>query len=144
MSEEMNQVEGFLDLALNEIPDLANASAGEHTVRILSAAEGLSKSTNKPMVTVTLKVTDEENTKSIRYYLSYPTSGDDKTTAESRGRRINSFAKAFGVGFNSISEFSQAVKDNALDGLEAMAILVNESDPEFGESTKVKYFLTER
>ncbi len=127
----------LLDLALNDVPELKTVEAGTEVEVQLASFEKTESKAGKPMLSCRLQITSEADVQAVFNYLSLPVAEDDESTKNSKLRRIQRFADAFGIDYSSGS-----IDLEASVGKSAWVVLNEESDEEYGTRNTVKRFVT--
>lgn len=118
----------FLKMDLNQVPERAVASEGEHELRIMDVvvhekeaphlSDGVSKS-----LRVRMSVTDDPNAFDITMYYSLPNSDDDDKQTNKKKLRIKHLYNAVGAAYDS-----EGIETENLPGCGGFAVLNVEED----------------
>lgn len=133
---EMVEQLGFLDVNLDDIPDLVNATPGQHELRIIGKPRYKSDVSDKgpwAVLNIALEVLDQENVQRIYHGLFLPQEGQEKNRVDATRRRIRDFCLAFGIPFGG-----GRLDFNDFVGKTGFANLDIESDPEYGEKAVIR------
>lgn len=125
----------FLDMALNDIPELDAVNEGEYQLRIMSAEVKTSQKTGGNYLSVRFEVADEV-AKDINHVIMLPASTMSEKETIVAKNRLKYFYDAFGVDYSSGS-----VNLETLPGLTGYALLTVEETDQYGRQNRVKQFI---
>ena len=128
----------FLDLNLNDVPELEVLADGEYELRV-TGAELKSYSNAKgagQFISLSFDCPAEPNSKGIYHTLFLPNPGDDEKKRNNALRSIKYFCDAFGV------DYSQGIDIEGLVGVTGWAILKTESSEDYGDQNRIRRFVT--
>ncbi len=121
-----------LDFNLNDVPDLVNATPGEHDLAIESVeVKDRNNSPGNLVIHLRLKVVDEENTFPIYHYLCLPDGSDNDDNF------LRSL-KAFCIAFNTPLENPDPDDWNGLTGRALTFVAIDDT---YGDRASVKKFI---
>lgn len=125
----------FLDLSLEDVPELEALEEGEYQVQITSAEIGESDKTGGKYVMLRLEVPAVAESKDFTHVLMLPADGDSEKQKIKRLNRLKEAMQAFGY------DYSNGIETEELVGLEAWAYLMVEESAEYGEQNRVRRFV---
>lgn len=128
----------FLDVALDDVPELKALEEGEYEVQITSADIGESDKTGGKYLMLRLEVPTEPESKDFTHVLMLPADGDSEKQRIKRLSRLKEAMEAFGY------DYSQGIETDALEGLTSWAYLAVEESGEYGEQNRVRRFVTQQ
>lgn len=126
---------GFIDVDVEDTPELELVPEGERTLRCIEADQRESNSGNE-MIVLTLEDPQNELTEEVREYLVLPGPEDDQRTSIRKKQAIKDACQAFGV------DPAGGFETSGFIGKQADAIVAHDSDPEYGEQARVQRFVT--
>ena len=126
----------FLDLNVNDVPDLIALPEGEeYQLRILECEIKTSAKGNQG-IQCRFDVPAEPNSKDITHWIGIPSANDDEKKRNSALRRIRDFCTCFGIPTDGGIDLSN------VQGNTGWAILAIENDDTYGEQNRIKRFIT--
>lgn len=135
----MSEHDSFLDLNLDEVPDLhAVPGDREYQLKVSDAKVGTSsgaKTSGQQYVLVYFNIMDEPDTKRVTYPIMLPSPEEDEDTNNGRKRQMKAFLQALGF------DISTGFNVEELQGETCWAILDVEDDPQYGERNNIKRFV---
>ncbi len=126
----------FIDVGLDDVPELELVPEGERTLRCTGAEMDVSNAGND-MLVLRLEDAQNEMTEVLRHYLVLPAEGDDQRTEIRKKQSLRDACLAFGV------DFSGGFSADEFIGKQADVIISHDEDPEYGPSANVQRFVTE-
>lgn len=136
LQEQEGEYGSFLDLNLDEVPDLHAVPADEeYRLKIQDYKVGTSnteKTAGQQYVLFYLTIEDEPDTKRVTEVIMLPSGQEDKETNNGRKRQMKAFLKA--CRFDTSKGFNL----DELVGEELYAILGVEEDSQYGERNNIK------
>lgn len=137
--DEQNEYGSFLDLNLQDVPDLhAVPGNKEYRLKIEDAKIGTSsgdKTAGQSYALFRLSIPDEPDSKSVTEVIMLPSQEAEEETNNGRKRQMKAFLQA--IGF----DISQGFNIEELVGEELYAILDTEEDAQYGERNNVKRYV---
>lgn len=125
------------DFDLENVPDLQAVPEGEYEVRIMEAADHVSKTSGNNMIRLVLEIVGEPNSDAIYHYITLPQFDDDERKKNAKLRRIKEFLSAFGL--SQQSDYEDWI------GQVSWALIGSEEDDRTGKPrNNVKRFLEAR
>ena len=124
----------FLGQDFDNVVEPKSVKEGEYKLRVLDAQTKTSAKTGGEYISAKLGIIDEPESKDINHVMMLPTANDDAKQRNKRLFAIASFLKAFGLDPASTNNISEVV------GCEGWAILVEETDPEYGMQNRIRKF----
>lgn len=128
----------FLNLNFDDTYEYKSLAEGEYQVRVLNAEIKTSQKTGGDFIQVTLEAVGEPEAKNINHVFMLPTANDDKKKANNRLLAIKNFLTAMGIDPGKGFDVAE------LQGCSGWAILVEETDPEYGTQNRVRRFITSK
>lgn len=126
----------FLDLNVNDVPDLQALPEGEeYELRILECEIKTSSKGNQG-IQCRFDVPSEPNSKDITHWIGIPDASADEKKRNSALRRIRDFCTCFGINTAGGIDLSD------VQGRTGWAILAIENDDTYGEQNRIKRFIT--
>jgi hypothetical protein len=126
----------ILNIDVSQVKEPSPVPDGEYPVRILSVPEvKQSGNTGQNYISVRLEVVGEVGAQDVYDIIMLPAEGQTPESNEKRKLRLKRFCDAFGIGY----EGGQIDLASA-EGLDAIAILSVENDPEYGERNRVRRY----
>ncbi len=125
----------FLEMALNDVPEIDAMPEGEYQLRIMSAEVKTSQKTGGNYLGVRLEVVDEV-AKDINHVIMLPASSMNEKETILAKNRLKYFYDAFGIDYTGGS-----VNLEAVVGLTGFAMLTVEESDQYGRQNRVKQFL---
>lgn len=139
VGQELGEQPSFIDLALDEVPDLRTVAPDqEYKLRVASAKMKESKgdkTAGQSMILFYFNVADEEDTKMLTYPVMLPSEQLDQNENNDRKRQLKRVLQALEW------DVSQPFNVEELKDRECFAILGLEVTPEYGEQNKIKNFI---
>lgn len=136
---EENVDQSFLDLALDEVPELKAVPNGEYQLKVTSVKMKESKgekTAGQSLLMFYFDIMGEENTRPISYPVMLPHDTLDNDANNDRKRQLKRVLKALDW------DVSQGFEPNQLKDLTCFAHLSTETTPEYGEQNKIANFVT--
>lgn len=128
----------FLEMALNDVPELDAMPEGEYQLRILGAEVKTSQKTGGNYLGIRLEVVDE-TAKDINHVIMLPTSNQTEKETIVAKNRLKYFYDAFGIDYSGGS-----VNLESVVGLTGFALLTVEESDQYGRQNRVKQFIAAR
>jgi hypothetical protein len=126
----------FLDLNVNDVPDLTVLPEGEeYELRILECEIKTSSKGNQG-IQCRFDCPAEPNSKDITHWIGIPDASADEKKRNAALRRIRDFCICFGI--NTVG----GIDLSDVQGRTGWAILAIENDDTYGEQNKIKRFIT--
>lgn len=129
--------ESFIDISLEDVPELKALPEEEYQVQIRDAEIGTSNKTGGKYLLLRLEVPAEPSSKDFTHVLMLPAQGDSEKQIIKRKNRIKEAMEAFGYDFASRG----GIDPEMLVGLEAWAYLTVEENSEYGTQNNVRRFV---
>jgi hypothetical protein len=126
---------GFLGQNYDEVFEPKSVKEGEYQLRVLDAQTKVSKNTGGEYISAKLEIVGEPEAKDINHVIMLPTPNDDLKQKNKRLSAISNFLKACGLDPASTQNVNEVI------GCTCWAILVEESDPEYGMQNRVRKFV---
>jgi len=132
----------FLELNLNDVPDLNALEDGEYELRLTSAElrtvnNAASTYNGAQFILLKFDVPSEPNSKGITHTLFLPREVDDDKDRNARLRQLKAFCDAFDIDYTRGIDIEE-LKNSAATG---WALLKMEDDPEYGEQNRIRRFV---
>ena len=132
----------FLDLNLNDVPDLKALEDGEYELRLTDVelrTVNNSASTYNGAQFLLLKfdVPSEPDSKGVTHTLFLPREVDDDKQKNARLRQLKAFCDAFDVDYTKGID----IDEMKASGATGWALLKMEEDPEYGEQNRIRRFV---
>lgn len=135
----MSEHDSFLDLNLEDVPDLSAVPGDrEYQLKVSDAKVGTSsgqKTAGQQYVLVYFNIMDESDTKRVTYPIMLPSPEEDEDTNNGRKRQMKAFLQALGF------DISTGFNVEELVGETCWAILDVEEDAQYGERNNIKRFV---
>jgi len=125
----------FLDMALNDIPELDAVTEGEYQLRIMSAEVKTSQKTGGNYLSVRFEVADEV-AKDINHVIMLPDNSKSEKEVIVAKNRLKYFYEAFGIDY-----ISGSVNLETLPGLTGYAMMTVEESDQYGRQNRIKQFI---
>lgn len=125
----------FLDVNLQDTPELEALAEGEYKVQINRVEEGESQTGSGKYLLFRLEVPSEPTSKDITDVIMLDDPSQSEKTNIKRLNRLKRALDAFGY------DYSDGVNTEDLEGLEAWAYLTVEEDPKYGEQNRVSRYV---
>ena len=125
----------FLEMALDDVPELDAVAEGEYQLRIMSAEVKTSQKTGGNYLGVRLEVVDEV-AKDINHVIMLPSSTMSEKETIIAKTRLKYFYESFGIDYSAGS-----VNLETVVGLTGFALLTVEESDQYGRQNRVKQFL---
>lgn len=125
----------FLEMALDDVPELDAVAEGEYQLRIMSAEVKTSQKTGGNYLGVRLEVVDEV-AKDINHVIMLPASTMSEKETIIAKNRLKYFYDSFGIDYSAGS-----VNLETVVGLTGFALLTVEESDQYGRQNRVKQFL---
>lgn len=125
----------FLDVNLEDTPELEALEEGEYKVQINKAEVGESSTGSGKYLLLRLEVPTEPTSKGFTDVMMLDDPSQDEKTNIRRLNRLKRALKAYGY------DFSSGIETEDLEGLEAWAYLKVEESPEYGEQNRVARYV---
>jgi hypothetical protein len=131
---------GFVDFGHEDIGDTPDLTVipddTEVTLRLTALSMQVGKNSGNPFLLAMLEVKGEPDARDIRHMMMWPRDDMDSKQVANAKRRIKYFGQAFGIPLTGKVEFDKYL------GREAVAILAVDPDEGYGESNRVKRWVT--
>jgi len=143
MTKKETEVTGsFLDLNLQDVPELTALPEGEYELRLnklelRTVNNSASTYNGAQFLLCSFEVPSEPTSKGISHTLFLPRDVDDEKTRNNRLRGIKTFCEAFGIDFSHGLDLDE-ISSSAATG---WALLKIEEDAEYGEQNRIRRFI---
>lgn len=142
MNDELMKEQGYLDVDLDDIPELVNATPGQHELRILSKPRpksGESDNGRWSLLNIMLEVVGEQQADRVYHTVFLPSPDQDKRAQDGARRRLRDFCLAFGIPFgNGRLDFNDFVGKTGFANLEISP------DEGYGEKAEIRSVVVPR
>ena len=125
----------FLGIDFDNVFEPKSMPAGEYQLRVLDALIKQSQKTGGDYLSVKLEILGEPEAKDINHVMMLPAANDDIKKKNGRLAALANFFKACGKDPSNIGNIQEVIGDTC------WAILVEESDPEYGTQNRVRKFV---
>lgn len=129
--------QSFIDISLEDTPELKALPEGEYQVQATSAELGTSEKSGGKYLLLRLEVPTEPTSKDMTHVLMLPAQQDTEKQIIKRKNRIKQAMDAFGYDYAG----QGGIDPDALTGMEAWAYLTVEEDPEYGTQNRIRRFV---
>jgi hypothetical protein len=133
-----DEYSSFLDLNLDEVPDIRTVKGGdEYRLKVASAEIKESrgeKTAGQKMLALRFDIVDEPDTSPVFDYMMLKSANEDEERNNQRLRRVKEFIQALGW------DPAQGFNIEELVGEECFAILSEEDDPNYGKQNRIQRF----
>lgn len=125
----------FLGQNYDEVFEPKSVKEGEYQLKVLDASTKTSTKTGGEYISAKLGIVGEPEAKDINHVMMLPTANDDIKRKNSRLSAISNFLKACGLDPASTNNIQELI------GCQCWAILVEETDPEYGMQNRIRKFV---
>lgn len=134
-AEVSNDEDSFLDIDLNDIPEMRILDEGEEALLVIDRAQKGTSKAGEPYVMVFLSHSQDPTVKTFSQYYGLGKSDEDPKSKQSKLDRFRNFVRDIGV------DFSSGLDLNEFAGKEIWAIVKVTENEEYGAQNAVKTFL---
>jgi hypothetical protein len=139
MLDDVNEG-GFVDFGSDDLGDTPDLQVipddTEVKLRLTALSMQVGKASGNPFLLAMLEVVGEPDARDIRHMMMWPREEMEPKQSANAKRRIKYFGQAFGIPLSGKVEFDKYL------GREAVAILGVDPDEGYGESNRVKRWVT--
>ncbi len=125
----------FLGQNFDEVFEPISVKEGEYELKVLDAVTKTSTKTGGEYISAKMGIISEPKAKDINHVMMLPTPNDDIKQKNKRLSAISNFLKACGLDPATTNNINEVI------GSTCWAILVEETDPEYGMQNRIRKFV---